>query len=59
MGLSFHDQDSFVEASIGSLRFRSATPNPIPRIGSNGITSGHEESEDDINIQYGVQMVAR
>ena len=29
MGLSFHDESSMVEASIGSLRFAPDDPNPV------------------------------
>jgi len=33
MGLSFHDESSLVEASIGSLCFSPDIPNPIPEDG--------------------------
>jgi len=57
MGLSFHDESS-VEASIGSLRFVSASdiPNLIP---ANGIVD-EERGYDDFEIEVSdIQMVDR
>ena len=59
MKLSFHDESSMVEASIGSLRFAPDIPNPIPE---DGIID-EERRYDDIDIQLSddsdVQMVDR
>ena len=50
MGLSFHDEKSMVEASIGSLRFAPDDPNSIPGAGIGDIV--HEERrENDIETQ--------
>ena len=45
MGLSFHDESSMVEASIGSLRFTSDIANPTSE---NGIIN--EERRHDIQL---------
>ena len=59
MGLSFHDESSMVEASIGSLRFAQDIANPISE---NGIID-EERRHDDSGIQLGgdsdIQMVDR
>ena len=47
MGLSFHDESSMVEASIGSLRFAPDTAN---QISENGIID-EERRHDDTEIQ--------
>jgi len=62
MGLSFHDQSSMVEASIGSLRFAPDYQNPISQSGSiNVLDEGRRD--DDIEIQLSddsdIQMVDR
>ena len=49
MGLSFHDEDSMVEASIGSLRFAPNVPNSIPETW--GINIIDERRNEDIEIQ--------
>ena len=71
MGLSFDDEPSLVEA-VGSLQFRAADPNPIPRMGStisqDGILSiGSQDvdaipdvemkSDDDIGGSDDIQMI--
>ena len=59
MGLSFHDESSMVEASIGSLRFAPDIANPISE---NGIID-EERRHDDSGIQLSgdsdIQMVDR
>ena len=56
MGLSFHDESSIIEASIGSLRFSP------PNI-SNSILVDEERRHDDIEVQLSddsdIQMVDR
>jgi len=55
MGLSFHDEGSMVEANIGSLRFRSDIPNPIPQneLFDEGKNDDIEiQLSDDLNISY-------
>ena len=49
MGLSFHDEDSFVQASIGSLRF-APDANVMPEDGSIGVVD-QERRDDDFGIQ--------
>ena len=64
MGLSF-DEDSMVEASIGSLRFAAPdVVNSIPaEAGSMGSIGDHERREDDIEIRTSnhsdIEMVER
>ena len=48
MGLSFHDDNS-MEASVGSLYFVAADPNPTPEDGSIGIIDLDEEKQDTIS----------
>ena len=48
MGLSFHDDNS-MEASVGSLYFVAADPNPTPENGSIGIVDLDEEKQDTIS----------
>ena len=59
MGLSFHDESSMVEASIGSLRFAPDIPEPMTE---NGIVD-EERRHDDFDIQLSdqsdIQMVDR
>ena len=59
MGLSFHDESSMMEASIGSLRFAPDDPNATSE---NGIIN-EERRHDDPEIQLGddsdIQMVDR
>jgi len=50
MGLSFHDESSMVEASIGSLRFALDDQNSIPETGSVNILDKGSR-DDDIEIQ--------
>jgi hypothetical protein len=73
MGLSFHDEPSLVEA-VGSLKFETADPNPIPGTGSISLdgslrTGPHdpnaipgtisiEERDDDIGGSADIQMIA-
>ena len=47
MGLSFHDESSMVEASIGSLRFGPDVANPI----SESEIIDEERRHDDSGIQ--------
>ena len=50
MGLSFHDQSSMVEASIGSLRF--AAPDIANPTSEHGIIDDSEiQLSDDLDIQ--------
>jgi hypothetical protein len=52
MGLSFHDEDSFVEATMSSICCTPDYPNPIPEMEGIGI-GGQESSEskdDDMGI---------
>jgi len=55
MGLSFHNDSSIVEASIGSLRFAPDIPNPIPEDGIVDEERRHDnfdiQSSDDSDIQ--------
>ena len=57
MGLSFHDESSMVEASIGSLRFAPDIANP-----EDGIIDEerrHDNSEIQSNGDSDIQMVDR
>ena len=60
MGLSFHDESSMIEASIGSLRF--APGDPKSPVSENGIIN-EERRHDDVEIQLSddldIQMVDR
>jgi len=60
MGLSFHDESSLVEASIGSLRFAHDISNPIPE---NGVVDEESRRHDDLEIQLSddsdIEMVDR
>jgi len=59
LGLSFHDQSSLVQASIGSLCFAPDIPKPIPE---DGIVD-EERRDDEFEIQLSddsdIQMVDR
>ena len=61
MGLSFYDEKSMVEASIGSLCFAPGDPNPIPQTGISDIVD--ERREDDVETRWSghsdIQMVDR
>ena len=60
MGLSFHDESSMMEASIGSLRF--APDDPKSPVSENRIIN-EERRHDDFEVQFsdglGIQMVDR
>ncbi|KAF8810622.1 hypothetical protein BYT27DRAFT_7186141 [Phlegmacium glaucopus] len=57
MGLSFHNQESMIESSVGSLRFADNNPNPNLEMGDVDIVN----RDDDIGIQISddIQMVDR
>ncbi|KAF8797341.1 hypothetical protein BYT27DRAFT_7344213 [Phlegmacium glaucopus] len=57
MGLSFHDQESMIESSVGSLRFATNNPNPVPETGDVDFVN----RDDDIGIRISddIQMVDR
>ena len=60
MGLSFHDESSMVEASIGSLRFAPDIPNQISE--NRGIIDEerrHDDSEIQLSDGSEIQMVDR
>ncbi|KAF8800726.1 hypothetical protein BYT27DRAFT_7116760, partial [Phlegmacium glaucopus] len=55
MGLSFHDKESMIESSVGSLRFAADNPNSIPE-------TGDIENRDDaigIRLSDDIEMVER
>ena len=57
MGLSFHDESSMVEASIGSLRFTPDIENPTS---GNGIIDEeriHDDSEIQLSGNSDIEMV--
>ena len=58
MGLSFHDESSMVEASIGSLRFG---PDVANSVSENGIMDErkHDDSEIQLSGDSDIQMVDR
>ena len=52
MGLSFYDESSMVEATIGSLHFALDIPKPIPEDGIVDEERSHDDfSSDDLDIQ--------
>ena len=60
MGLSFHDESSMVEASIGSLSF--AVPDIANSISENGIIDEegrHDDSDIELSGDSDIQMVDR
>jgi len=60
MGLSFHNESSMVEASIGSLRFAPDNPNPIPETGSiNILDEERRDDETELSNDSDIQMVER
>ena len=59
MGLSFHNESSLMETSIGSLRFASHTPNPIPEDGIVDEERGGDNIETQLSDDSDIQMVDR
>ena len=59
MGLSFHDESSMVEASIGSLRFAPDIANPISENGIIDEERRHDDSEIQLGSDSDIQMVDR
>ena len=59
MGLSFHDESSMVEASIGSLRFASDIANPLSENGMIDEEGRHDGSETQLSDDSDIQMVDR
>ena len=59
MGLSFHDETSMVDASIGSLRFAPAIENPITENGMIDEERRHDDSEIQLSSDSEIQMVDR
>ena len=59
MGLSFHDESSMVEASIGSLHFAPDIANPISKDGIIDEERRHDDSEIQLSGDSDIQMVDR
>ena len=59
MGLSFHDESSMVEASIGSLRFAPDIMNPLSENGIIDEEKRHDDSEIQLSDYSNTQMVER
>ena len=59
MGLSFHDESSMVEASIGSLRFARDIANPISENGIIDEERRHDNSDIQLNDDSDIPMVDR
>ena len=59
MGLSFHDESSMVEASIGSLRFAPDIANPISEDGIIDEERRHDNSDIQLSDDSDIQMVDR
>ena len=59
MGLSFHDESSMVEASIGSLCFAPDFANPISENGIIDEERRHDDSEIQLSSDSDIQMVDR
>ena len=59
MGLSFHDESSMVEASIGSLRFAPDISNPISENGIIDEERRHDDTEIQLSCDSDIQMVDR
>ena len=56
MGLSFHNESSMVEASIGSLHFAPDIANPTSENGIINEERGHNDSEAQLSD---IQMIDR
>ncbi|KAF8814100.1 hypothetical protein BYT27DRAFT_7157054 [Phlegmacium glaucopus] len=58
MGLSFHDQESMIESSIGSLHFVANNPNSIPEAETEDV--GIVNRDEDIGVRQSddIEMVA-
>ena len=52
MGLSFHDENSLVEISRGSLQFTPNDPNPVTETG-HPASIVDQERDNNIEIQLG------
>ena len=59
MGLSFHDESSMVEASIGSLRFAPDIANPTSENGIIDREGRYDDSEIQLSDDLDIQMVDR
>ena len=59
MGLSFHDESSMVEASIGSLRFAPHIPEPIKENEIVEEERRHEDFDIRLSDHSNIQMVDR
>ena len=59
MGLSFYDESSMVEASIGSLRFAPDIANPTSENEIMNEERRHADSEIQLNGDSDIQMVDR
>ena len=59
MGLSFHDESSMVEASIGSLRFAPEITNSISENGIIDEEGIHTDSEIQLSDDSDIQMENR
>ena len=59
MGLSFQDESSMVEVSIGSLRFAPKIPNLISQNEIIDEERRHDDSEIQLNSDSDIQMVDR
>ena len=59
MGLSFHDESSMVETSIGSLRFAPDIANPTLENGIIDEERRHDNSEIQLSDDSDIQMVDR
>ena len=59
MRLSFHDESSMMEASIGSLRFAPDDPNPTSENEIINEERRHVDFETQLNGDSDIQMVDR
>ena len=59
MGLSFQDESSMVEASIGSLRFAPDIANPTSENGIIDEERRHDDPEIQLSDDSDIQMVDR
>ena len=57
MGLSFHNESTMVEASIGSLRFAPDIANPISENGMIDEERRHDDPEIQLSDDSDIQMV--
>ncbi|KAF8811291.1 hypothetical protein BYT27DRAFT_7336320 [Phlegmacium glaucopus] len=57
MGLSFYDQESMIESSVGSLRFADNNPNASPETGD--VDIGNRDDDIGIRLSDDIQMVDR